>query len=93
MTQAGIERSALVAATKLDVDPEARTVEDDPLALPAGANVREVARAVHSELGASVPGARGWGTSARSPGQRVGHEHVGAEGDVIELVTGPEALR
>jgi uncharacterized protein len=60
---------------------------EDPLALPAGATVLDVAAALHNELAATFRGARVWGPSARHDGQRVGRDHVVADGDVLELVT------
>jgi len=63
------------------------TVDDDPIALQPPATVAEVARSIHHELEASCRGAQVWGKSARFDGQRVGREHVLADGDVVEIVT------
>jgi len=62
-------------------------VDDEPFALPAGGTVAELADRVHHELGASSSGALVWGASARFPGQRVGREHVLADGDVVEVMS------
>jgi small GTP-binding protein len=50
--------------------------EEDPMALPHGATVRDVAAGLHNELAATFVGARVWGQSARHEGQRVGRTHV-----------------
>ena len=61
-------------------------VDAEPLALPAGSNVLEVARQIHKELAAEFKGARVWGPSARFAGQRVGRDHVVADGDIVEVL-------
>ena len=62
------------------------SVDEEPLALPAGATVTAVADAVHHELAASFSGARVWGPSARFDGQRVGREHVVLDTDTVEII-------
>jgi small GTP-binding protein len=62
------------------------SVDPDPLALEPGASVADVADWVHHDLGASFSGARVWGPSARFDGQRVGREHVVADGDTVEIL-------
>jgi uncharacterized protein len=59
----------------------------DPLALPAGATVGDVAEALHRELAEAFEGARVWGTSVRFAGQRVGRDHPVADGDIVEVIT------
>lgn len=61
--------------------------DDDPVALPAPVTVLDVARSIHKDLEAECRGARLWGPSARFDGQRVGREHVLADGDTVEIVT------
>ena len=61
-------------------------VDDDPVALPLGATVEDVAHAIHHALAATFHGARVWGASARFDGQRVGRGHVVADLDVVEIV-------
>jgi small GTP-binding protein len=61
-------------------------VDDEPFALPVGANVADVADQVHHHLAESCTGARIWGVSARFDGQRVGRGHVLADGDVVEVL-------
>lgn len=61
-------------------------VAGDPVALPRGATVADVAAHIHGELGASFAGARVWGPSARFDGQRVGREHVVGDGDQVEIL-------
>ena len=58
----------------------------EPLALPEGATVADVAGWVHSDLGATFSGARIWGPSARFDGQRVGREHVVHDTDTVEIL-------
>jgi len=60
--------------------------EAEPLALAPPATVETVADAVHHELGASFSGARVSGPSAKFDGQRVGRDHVVADGDVVEIL-------
>lgn len=62
-------------------------VDPRPLALPAGATVADVAHRVHHGLGAAAVGARISGPSARFDGQRVGRDHVVADGDTVEVVS------
>jgi small GTP-binding protein len=60
--------------------------EAEPIALPPGSTVVEVADAVHHDLAASFGGARIWGPSARFEGQRVGRDHEVADGDTVEIL-------
>ena len=62
-------------------------VDEEPFALPRGANVADLADLVHHELGGACAGALVWGRSARFDGQRVGRAHVLEDGDVVEVVT------
>ncbi|HET7127677.1 MAG TPA: GTPase [Gaiellaceae bacterium] len=55
-------------------------------ALVPGATVVDAARAVHHELAASCTGARVTGPSAKFEAQRVGRDHVLAEGDLVEIL-------
>ena len=58
----------------------------EPLALPVGATVGDVAERVHHELAAASDGGRVWGPSARFAGQRVGRAHVVEDGDTVEIL-------
>jgi hypothetical protein len=60
--------------------------DGEPVALPPGATVEDIAHTIHHELGAGLHGARIWGPSARFPGQRVGRAHVVADGDTVEVL-------
>ena len=60
--------------------------EDEPLALEPGATIADVAAWVHHDLAASFSGARIRGPSARFEDQRVGRDHVVADGDVVEIL-------
>lgn len=63
-----------------------KDVDDEPLALPQGASVVDVARQIHKDLAATCRGARIWGPSARFEGQKVGHGHVVQDLDVVEIL-------
>jgi len=60
--------------------------DSEALPLRPPATVAGVARAIHHELEAACRGARIWGPSARFVAQRVGREHVVADGDTIEVL-------
>jgi small GTP-binding protein len=59
----------------------------EPLALHPPATVLDVAHTIHHEIAEACRGARIWGPSARFDAQRVGREHVVADGDTIEVLT------
>ena len=59
----------------------------EPLAMPPGATIADVADQIHHELAAGCTGARIWGPSARFDGQRVGRAHVVYDGDTVEVLT------
>ena len=59
----------------------------DPVALRPPATVVDVADTIHHELAERCREARVWGPSARFPGQRVGRNHVLADGDTVEIVS------
>jgi uncharacterized protein len=61
--------------------------ESEPLALQPPATVADVARTIHHEVAEACRGARIWGPSARFDAQRVGRDHVVADGDTIEVLT------
>jgi ribosome-interacting GTPase 1 len=57
---------------------------DTPFTLPRGATVGDLAVRIHKDVAATMKFARVWGPSAFD-GQSVHHEHVLAEGDVVEI--------
>jgi uncharacterized protein len=59
----------------------------EPQPLRPSATVADVARTIHHEVEDACTGARIWGPSARFDAQRVGREHVVADGDTIEVLT------
>ncbi|UCC71463.1 MAG: TGS domain-containing protein [Gemmatimonadota bacterium] len=59
----------------------------EPFVLPAGSTVHDLAAKIHKEILASLKYARLWGESGRFKGQRVGEDHVLADGDIVELHT------
>jgi ribosome-interacting GTPase 1 len=81
-------REAVWALTGLVRVRLRRTADDDGevIALAAGGTVADAAAAVHHELATTAAGARIWGPSARFSGQRVGRDHVLADGDVVEVL-------
>ena len=58
----------------------------EPLALHPPATIADVADTIHHELAETMTGARIWGPSARFDGQRVGRDHLVADGDVVEII-------
>jgi uncharacterized protein len=64
-----------------------RKVGDEPVALPPGATVADVAASIHRGLAGTCRGGRVWGPSVRFDGQQVGREHQVQDGDVVEIVT------
>jgi small GTP-binding protein len=59
----------------------------EPQPVRPSATVADVARLIHHDVEAACTGARIWGPSARFDAQRVGREHVVADGDTIEVLT------
>jgi ribosome-interacting GTPase 1 len=57
----------------------------DPVALPPPVTVADVADTVHHDIGAACTGGRVWGPSARFEGQKVGRDHVLADGDEVAI--------
>ncbi len=57
----------------------------EPLILRKGATVLDVAKKIHSKLYEGFKYARIWGPSAKYPGERVGGDHVVADGDIVEI--------
>jgi hypothetical protein len=64
--------------------PGAEPNLENPLVLPQGCTVEEAATAIHKAWQEKLKYALLWG-SAKFEGQRVGREHVLADGDVVEL--------
>jgi small GTP-binding protein len=62
------------------------SVEADPMALPQGSTVGDVAAGLHNDLRDESKGARIWGPSAKFDGQLVGRDHVVVEDDVVEII-------
>ena len=59
----------------------------EPFVLPTGSTVHDLARKIHKEILENLKYARLWGESGKFQGQRVGEDHVLADGDIIELHT------
>jgi small GTP-binding protein len=60
--------------------------ETEAAALRPPASVADAARSIHHELEQRCQGAHVWGPSARFEGQRVGRDHVLADGDLLEII-------
>jgi small GTP-binding protein len=60
----------------------------EPVAVPPGSTIADVAGRIHHDLAADCTGARVWGPSARFDGQRVGRAHAVADGDTVEILRG-----
>jgi len=67
-------------------DPHGEPSMDDPILVPEGSTVMDVALAIHKDLVAHFQFARVWG-SAKFDGQKVERDHVMADGDIIEIHT------
>ena len=61
--------------------------DEEPVALHPPVSVLDVAHTIHHELAESCRGARVWGPSARFEGQRVGRDHLLADGDTVEILS------
>ncbi|MCK4896579.1 MAG: TGS domain-containing protein, partial [Candidatus Heimdallarchaeota archaeon] len=66
--------------------PSAKPNLDDPLVLPEGATVVDIARKIHTSFVDRFRYARVTGPSAEFESQQVGLDHVLADTDVIELI-------
>ncbi|MBR9678567.1 MAG: TGS domain-containing protein [Nanoarchaeota archaeon] len=62
-----------------------RTVQ--PVAMPKGATVKDMAKKIHKDFIEGFKFARVWGDSADFPGQRVGLNHCLMDGDTLQLHT------
>jgi small GTP-binding protein len=58
----------------------------DPVAMAPPVTVNDVAASIHKDLGDRCRGARLWGPTAQFDGQRVGRDHVLADGDTVEIL-------
>ncbi len=56
-----------------------------PVTLPRGSSVEDVAESIHKEIRQKLKYAQVWGSSVKFQGQRVSRSHVVTDGDVIEL--------
>ena len=57
---------------------------DKPFTVRSGDTVLDVAKLVHKDIARDLKFARLWGTEVFD-GQQVGHDHVVADGDLVEL--------
>lgn len=68
-------------------EPNAREPSKEPLVIPKGSTVEDAVRLIREEFLKYFKYARIWGPSAKFPGERVGLDHILADGDVIEIRT------
>lgn len=61
--------------------------KEQPIALPKGATVKELAEKIHKDFVKKFKHAIVTGTSAKFPKQRVGLGHIVEDGDVVEIIT------
>lgn len=61
--------------------------KEQPIALPKGATIKQLAEKVHKDFVKRFKYAIVTGTSAKFPKQRVGLGHVLEDGDVVEIIT------
>jgi len=59
---------------------------EEPLIIRRGATVKNVCDTIHREIKRKFRYSLVWGESAKFPGQRVGLEHILADGDVMTIV-------
>ena len=81
-------REAIWALTGLICVFLRRPGENDAeaVALKPPATILDVARTIHHDVAGNCRGARVWGPSARFEGQRVGRDHLVADGDTLEIL-------
>jgi len=60
---------------------------EDPILLPRGSTVVDMARQIHGELAERLKRARVWGCVDHAEGQWVARDHVVADGEIFELAT------
>ena len=88
---AGIEVLRLAIWELLDVvraipkPPGKPPDSEDPILLPRGSTVLDMARNIHGELAEHLKRARVWGCADHAPGQWVSRDHVIADGEIFEL--------
>ncbi len=89
-TGAGLEKLSatffsLLGIIRIYAKPPGKPADmSDPFTLPAGANVMDLASAIHRELAEKLKFARIWGTGVYA-GQNVQRNHILSDKDIIEL--------
>lgn len=68
-------------------EPNSREPSKEPLVIPKGSTVEDALRMIRKELIKYFKYARIWGPSAKYPGEKVGLDHILADGDIIEVRT------
>lgn len=58
----------------------------EPVVLKSGSNVLDFCDAIHKDIKETFAYARVWGSSVKHQAQRVGKEHLLADGDIIQIV-------
>jgi small GTP-binding protein len=58
---------------------------EDPILLPRGGTVQDMARVIHRDLATSFKQARVWGCADHADGQWIGADHVVEDGEIFEF--------
>ncbi len=57
----------------------------EPIVIQNGSTILDAAVKIHKDFAEKFKFAKVWGKSVKYPGQRVGKDHLLADGDIIEL--------
>jgi hypothetical protein len=66
-------------------EPNQAKASEHPFVVRAGTTIKELARAIHSDLADAYRYSRIWGPTSKFAGERVGPEHVLGDQDVVEI--------
>ncbi len=92
-TRQGLELVPKAVFNSLDLirvytkEPNSREPSKEPLVIPKGSTVEDALKVIREEFIKYFKYARIWGPSAKYPGEKVGLDHVLADGDIIEIRT------
>lgn len=92
-TRQGLELVPKTVFNSLDLirvytkEPNSREPSKEPLVIPKGSTVEDALKVIREEFIKYFKYARIWGPSAKYPGEKVGLDHVLADGDIIEIRT------
>ena len=66
-------------------EPNQARASEHPFVVRAGTTIKELARAIHSDLADGYRYSRIWGPTSKFAGERVGPEHVLGDQDIVEI--------